>query len=106
MLLFRKCWRLGGELCGITQGLRQGDLGGIDSRWRGQLTQRLPALTFRVEQLLAARAAVEPLRMHAISGFVSPLVDGPANPVLEGATREVGAVVLAGRAHQRLHESH
>ena len=43
---------------------------------------------------------------YAISGFVSPLVDGPANPMLEGATREVGAVVLAGRAHQRLHESH
>src|ERR687886_2178205 len=44
-LLFRKCWRFGGELCDITGGLRQGDMGGVDLRWRGATREAAATLT-------------------------------------------------------------
>jgi hypothetical protein len=39
---FPQVLRLGGELCDITWGLRQGDLGGVDLMWRGRLAESAP----------------------------------------------------------------
>jgi hypothetical protein len=37
--------RFDGELCNITWGLRQGDLEGVDLRWRGTTREAMPTLT-------------------------------------------------------------